>query len=75
MIHQPSGGARGQATEIQIVAENILKTKKKLNEILAQNTGKPYEQIVRDTERDNYMSAQEALEYGLIDAVITKPAQ
>ena len=75
MIHQPSGGARGQATEIQIVAENILKTKKNLNEILAQNTGKPYEQIVRDTERDNYMSAQEALEYGLIDAVITKPAQ
>lgn len=75
MIHQPSGGARGQATEIQIVAENILKTKKKLNEILAQNTGKPYEQIVRDTERDNYMSPQEALEYGLIDAVITKPAQ
>ncbi|MCD8037318.1 MAG: ATP-dependent Clp endopeptidase proteolytic subunit ClpP [Clostridiales bacterium] len=75
MIHQPSGGARGQATEIQIVAENILKTKKKLNEILAQNTGKPYEQIVRDTERDNYMSAQEAVEYGLIDAVITKPAQ
>ena len=75
MIHQPSGGASGQATEIQIVAENILKTKKKLNEILAQNTGKPYEQIVRDTERDNYMSAQEALEYGLIDAVITKPAQ
>ena len=73
MIHQPSGGARGQATEIQIVAENILKTKKKLNEILAQNTGKPYEQIVRDTERDNYMSAEEALEYGLIDAVITKP--
>ena len=75
MIHQPSGGARGQATEIQIVAENILKTKKKLNEILAQNTGKPYEQIVHDTERDNYMSAQEALEYGLIDAVITKPVQ
>ena len=75
MIHQPSGGARGQATEIQIVAENILKTKKKLNEILAQNTGKPYEQIVRDTERDNYMSAEEALEYGLIYAVITKPVQ
>ena len=75
MIHQPSGGARGQATEIQIVAENILKTKKKLNEILAQNTGKPYEQIVRDTERDNYMSAEEALEYGLIDAVMTKPVQ
>ena len=75
MIHQPSGGARGQATEIQIVAENILKTKKKLNEILAANTGKPYEQIVRDTERDKYMSAEEAREYGLIDAVITKPVQ
>ena len=75
MIHQPSGGARGQATEIEIVAENILKTKKKLNEILAQNTGKPYEQIERDTERDNYMSAQEALEYGIIDAVITKPVE
>ena len=75
MIHQPSGGARGQATEIKIVAENILKTKKKLNEILAQNTGKPYEQIERDTERDNYMSAQEALEYGIIDAVITKPVE
>ena len=75
MIHQPSGGARGQATEIQIVAENILKTKKKLNEILAANTGKPYEQIVRDTERDNYMSAEEAREYGLIDAVIAKPVQ
>ena len=75
MIHQPSGGARGQATEIKIVAENILKTKKKLNEILAQNTGKPYEQIERDTERDNYMSAQEALEYGSIDAVITKPVE
>ena len=75
MIHQPSGGARGQPTEIKIVAENILKTKKKLNEILAQNTGKPYEQIERDTERDNYMSAQEALEYGIIDAVITKPVE
>ena len=72
MIHQPSGGARGQATEIQIVAENILKTKKKLNEILAQNTGKPVEQIALDTERDNYMSAQEAMEYGLIDNIISK---
>ncbi len=71
MIHQPSGGARGQATEIQIVAENILKTKKKLNEILAANTGKPYDVIVQDTERDNYMSAEEAKEYGLIDHVIT----
>ncbi len=70
MIHQPSGGARGQATEIQIVAENILKTKKKLNEMLAANTGKPIEQVEKDTDRDNYMSAQEALEYGIIDKVI-----
>ena len=67
MIHQPSGGAQGQATEINIVAEHILKTRKKLNEILAANTGKPLETIERDTERDNYMSAQEAMEYGLID--------
>ena len=71
MIHQPSGGARGQATEIQIAAENILRIKKKLNEILAENTGKPYEEIAADTERDNYMSAEDALEYGLIDAVIS----
>ena len=71
MIHQPSGGARGQATEIQIAAENILKTKKKLNEILAANTGKPYEQVAADTERDYYMSAEEALAYGIIDGVIT----
>ena len=71
MIHQPSGGAKGQATEIQIAAENILKTKKKLNEILAANTGKPYDVIAADTERDHYMSAQEAMEYGLIDSVIT----
>ena len=71
MIHQPSGGAKGQATEIQIAAENILKTKKKLNEILAANTGKPYDVVAADTERDYYMSAQEAAEYGLIDAVIT----
>ena len=70
MIHQPSGGARGQATEIQIVAENILRTKKKLNEILAANTGQPYEVIERDTDRDNYMTAEEALKYGLIDRVI-----
>ncbi len=74
MIHQPSGGARGQATEIQIVAENILKIKKKLNEILAENTGKPYEVIAADTERDNYMSAEEAKEYGIIDAVIKNRA-
>ncbi len=71
MIHQPSGGAKGQATEIQIAAENILKTKKKLNEILAANTRKPYDVIAADTERDHYMSAQEAMEYGLIDNVIT----
>ena len=70
MIHQPSGGAKGQATEIQIVAENILKTRKTLNEVLAENTGKPLDVIARDTERDNYMTAQEALEYGLIDKVI-----
>ena len=72
MIHQPSGGARGQATDIKIVADNIIKTKKKLNEILAVNTGKPLEQVEIDTERDNYMSAEEALAYGLIDGVITK---
>ncbi len=71
MIHQPSGGARGQATEIQIVAENILRTKQKLNEILAANTGKPVEQIALDTERDNYMTAQEAVEYGLVDSIVT----
>ena len=70
MIHQPSGGAQGQATEIQIAAEHILRTKKKLNEILAANTGKPLEVIERDTERDNYMYAPEAKEYGLIDKVI-----
>lgn len=70
MIHQPSGGAQGQETEIRIVAENILKTRKKLNSILAENTGRSIEEIDRDTERDNYMSAQEALEYGLIDKVV-----
>ncbi len=70
MIHQPSGGARGQATDIQIVAENILKTKQRLNEILAANTGKPIEEVAADTERDNYMSAQEAKAYGIIDDVI-----
>ena len=75
MIHQPSGGAQGQATEIKIVAEQILKTKRKLNEILAANTGKPLEQIEIDTERDNYMSAEEAKAYGLIDNVITKGVQ
>ena len=72
MIHQPSGGARGQASEIEIVAENILKTKKKLNELLAQNTGRTYEELVKDTDRDNYMSAEEALAYGLIDKVVEK---
>ena len=72
MIHQPSGGAQGQATEIRIVAEQILRTKKKLNEILAANTGQPLEVIERDTERDNYMAAEEAVKYGLIDAVISK---
>ena len=70
MIHQPLGGAKGQATEIQIAAEHILKTRKKLNEILAKNTGKPLEIIETDTERDNYMTAAEATEYGLIDKVI-----
>jgi ATP-dependent Clp protease protease subunit len=70
MIHQPSGGAKGQATDIKIVADNIIKTRKKLNEILAKNTGKPIEVIEVDTERDNYMSAEEAREYGLIDAIL-----
>jgi len=72
MIHQPLGGAKGQATEIQIAAEHILKTRKKLNEALAANTGRTYEEIARDTERDNYMTAEEAKEYGLIDSVIEK---
>ena len=71
MIHQPSGGARGQATEIKIVAEHILKTRQKLNQILAANTGQSLEKIEIDTERDNFMSAQEAKEYGLVDEVIT----
>ncbi|MEY8391368.1 ATP-dependent Clp endopeptidase proteolytic subunit ClpP [Lachnospiraceae bacterium] len=71
MIHQPSGGAKGQATDIQIAANNILNTKKRLNTILSENTGQPYEVIAADTERDNYMSAEEAREYGLIDGVIT----
>ena len=72
MIHQPSGGAKGQETEIRIVAEQILKTRSRLNEILAANTGKDLEQIQIDTERDNYMTAQEAKDYGLIDEIITK---
>ena len=71
MIHQPSGGAQGQATEIQIVADQIAKTKKKLNEILSANTGQPLEVVEKDTDRDNYMSAEEALAYGLIDGVVT----
>ena len=71
MIHQPSGGAQGQATEIKIVAEHILRTRSKLNEILAANTNQPLEVIERDTERDNYMSAEEAASYGLVDTVIS----
>lgn len=72
MIHQPSGGAKGQATEIQIAAENILKTKKKLNEILAANTGKPYDVVAADTERDHWFDAKEAVEYGIVDSIIEK---
>ena len=71
MIHQRSGGAQGQATEIQIVADHIAKTKRTLNEILAANTGQPLEVVEKDTDRDNYMSAEEALAYGLIDGVVT----
>ena len=72
MIHQPSGGAKGQATEIQIAAEHILKIRQKLNKILAENTGQPLDVIRIDTERDNFMSAEEAKEYGLIDEVIVR---
>ena len=72
MIHQPSGGAQGQATEIEIAAKHILKTKEKLNKMLAENTGKDLEQIMADTERDNWLSAEEAAEYGLIDKIVTK---
>lgn len=72
MIHQPLGGAKGQATDIEIQANQILKIKKKLNEILSENTGKPLEIIQQDTERDNYMSADQAAQYGLIDKVISK---
>ena len=71
MIHQPSGGAKGQETEIRIVAEQILKTRERLNQILAENTGKPLDVIAADTERDNYMTALEAKEYGLIDEIVT----
>jgi ATP-dependent Clp protease protease subunit len=72
MIHQPSGGTQGQATEIQIAAEHILRTKAKLNQILSENTGKPLEEIAAATERDNWMTAQQAVEYGLIDSVVVK---
>lgn len=72
MIHQPLGGAQGQATEIEIAANHILRTKQKLNSILAANTGKSIEEIAKDTERDNWLSAQEALEYGLVDKVYEK---
>ena len=72
MIHQPSGGAQGQATDIKIVADHILRTKQTLNKILAENTGKSIEEIARDTERDNFMTAEEALKYGLVDKVIEK---
>ena len=72
MIHQPLGGAQGQASDIKIQAEHILKTKKRLNEILAKNSGKPFEQLEKDTDRDNYLSAEEAKEYGLIDEIFVK---
>ena len=72
MIHQPSGGSRGQATDIQIQAEHILRIKKRLNEILAANTGRSVEEVERDCERDHFMTAQEALDYGIIDQVISK---
>lgn len=75
MIHQPSGGAKGQATDIRIVSEHIIETKRKLNQILSENTGKPIEIIEADTERDNYMSAEAAKEYGLIDSIITHREQ
>ena len=71
MIHQPLGGMQGQATDIKIHADRILAMKDKLNRILSENTGRPLEEIVRDTERDNFMTAQQALDYGLIDKIIT----
>ena len=74
LIHQPSGGAQGQQTEIQIVADFMLKTRKRLNQILADNTGQSLEAIQRDTERDNYMTAQQALEYGLVDRIVESRA-
>ena len=72
MIHQPLGGARGQATEIEIAAKHILQTKERLNRILAQNTGKPIETIAKDTDRDNWLTAEQAVAYGLVDQIITK---
>ncbi len=74
MIHQPLGGARGQATDIKIHADHIIKTREKLNRILSEKTGQPLSKIEKDTDRDNFMTAQEALEYGLIDKVMTKRA-
>lgn len=71
MIHQPLGGAQGQATEIEIAAKHILQTKEKLNRMLSENTGQPYDVIAADTERDNWKTAQEALDYGLIDTIVT----
>jgi ATP-dependent Clp protease protease subunit len=71
MIHQPLGGTKGQATEIEIAAKQILRTRENLNRILSENTGRPIEEIARDTERDNWMTAQEALDYGLIDKIIS----
>ena len=73
MIHQPLGGAQGQATEIAIAAKHILKTRDRLNKILAEQTGQPLEKIEQDTERDNFMSADEAVAYGLVDQVVTRP--
>lgn len=72
MIHQPSGGAKGQATDINIHAQHILKTKEKLNRILSEKTGQPYEVIIADTERDNFMDAKQALDYGIVDKIIEK---
>lgn len=72
LIHQPLGGAQGQATEIEIAARHIIRTKERMNRLLAQNTGKSYENLVKDTDRDNWMTAQEAVEYGLIDSVVEK---
>ncbi len=72
MIHQPLGGTQGQAEDIRIHAEHIIRTREKLNRILAKNTGKPYEQVCQDTDRDNYLSAEEALEYGLVDKIVEK---